>query len=89
MKRTLEALWNGQIAPGETSGINEAEMEGLTVLIDRNRGKLERMLTREQKEIFNKYVDCMDEFVYLSAAQAFCDGFCLASRFLMEALSDP
>lgn len=87
MKQTLEALWNGDLAPGQTSGVNDPEMEHLTVLMDRNKARLEQELTESQKELFSKYTDCADEFTCLSAAQAFCDGFSLASKLLTEALS--
>ena len=89
MKQMLEALWNGQIAPGQTSGVNDPQMEQLVVLMDRNRSALEQALTSEQRELLEKYIDCADEFSYLSAAGAFCDGFSLASKLLTEALSDP
>jgi len=88
MKRTLEALWNGEIAPGQTNGIHNPQMEELAVLIDRNRTALERELSLEQKELLQKYIDCTDEFLYLSAAEAFCDGFRIAGKLLTEALSE-
>ena len=87
MKQMLEALWNGQIAPAQSNGVYDPEMEHLAVLMDRNREALDGKLTQEQKDIFQKYIACSDEFTYLSAAQAFCDGFSLASKLLMEALS--
>ena len=87
MKQTLEALWNGQIAPAQSNGVHDPEMEHLTVLLDRNREALDGKLTQEQKDIFQKYIDCSDEFTYLSTVQAFCDGFSLASKLLTEALS--
>ena len=86
MKQTLELLWNGEIAPGQTSGVNDPEMEHLTVLLDRNREALSRELSPAQKALFDKYIDCTNEFNYLSSAQAFCDGFRLASKLLTEAL---
>lgn len=88
MKRTLEALWNGSLAPGQTCGVNDPELERLTVLLDRNKGELEQKLDPLQKELFDKYVDCIDEFAYLSSAQAFCDGFTLASKLMAETLLD-
>ena len=51
MKQMLEALWNGQIAPGQTSGVNDPQMEQLVVLMDRNRSALEQALTPEQREL--------------------------------------
>lgn len=45
MKQILEALWDGQIAPGQTNGVRDPEMEHLTVLMDRSRTELEGELT--------------------------------------------
>lgn len=63
-------------------------MEHLTVLMDRNREELNQLLSQAQKDIFDKYIDCANEFTYLSSVQAFCDGFGLASKILMEALAE-
>ena len=87
VKQTLEALWNGEIAPGQTNGVYDPQMEHLTVLMDRNREKLEKLLTQHQRELFERFTDCADEFQYLTAVQAFCDGFCLASKLMTEALT--
>ncbi len=86
MKHTMELLWNGQLAPGATSGVHDPEMERLSMLLDRNRTKLDQVLDEAQKGLFERYASCADEFTYLSAAQAFCDGFSLAARLLTEAL---
>lgn len=61
MKQTLEALWNGELAPGRTNGVYDPEMEHLTVLMDRNRAALEQELTPNQKELLKKYIDCSEE----------------------------
>ena len=61
MKQTLEALWNGELAPGQTNGVYDPEMEHLTVLMDRNRAALEQELTPNQKELLKKYIDCSEE----------------------------
>lgn len=86
MRRTLESLWNGEIAPAQTCGVGDAEMEHLTVLLDRNKELLKEGLSAEQKDRFEKYEDCVDEFTALSSQRAFCDGFCLASKLLTESL---
>lgn len=88
MKQTLERLWNGQIAPGANCGVNDREIEDVHILMERNREDLNRELGERQKAIFGKYVDCADEYCYLISAQAFCDGFCLASKLLTEALAE-
>ena len=88
MKRTLENLWNGHIAPGQNSGVGDPEMERLGILLERNREMLEQVLTGEQKELLAKYTDNMEEFLYRQGVQAFSDGFSLASKLMVEALTE-
>ena len=88
MKRTLESLWNGDIAPGQTYGVNDPDMEHLVMLMDQNREERNQKLCEEQKLLFDRYIDCSDAFTNLSAVQAFCEGFHLASKLLVEALAE-
>ena len=86
VKHTIEDLWYGNLAPGPNCGVGIQEMEQLSILLDRNREALQKTLNPEQKEILKKYTDCENDFCSLFAKQAFCDGFCLASRLMAEAL---
>ena len=88
MKHTIEDLWNGNLAPGPNCGVGLPEMEQLSILLDRNREALLKTLNPEQKALLEKYTDCGDDFCCLFAKQAFCDGFCLGSRLMAEALSE-
>jgi len=88
MKQTMELLWNGQLAPGPNCGVNDPELERLSVLLDRNRTKLDQALDEPQRELFERYIACADEFAYLSSTHAFCDGFSLAAKLLTEALAE-
>lgn len=87
MKRALEDLWNGSLAPCEKCGENDPEVENMARLIERNRDTLQKELGERQKEILNRYTGCYEEYLYLTAVHAFCDGFSLASRLLTEALA--
>ena len=88
MKRTIEDLWNGNITSAENCGVGDPEIEDLIILIERHKGQLNRELGRQQRDIFGKYADCMEEYVCLVSKCAFSDGFCLASKLLTEALSE-
>ncbi len=88
MKRTIEDLWNGNITSAENCGVGDPEIEDLISLIERHKGQLNKELGRQQRDIFGKYVDCMEEYVCLVSKCAFSDGFCLASKLLTEALSE-
>ena len=87
MKTTIAELWNGQIVPVERCGTHNTEIEELIRLIDRNKTNLVHTLNDCQKDLFEKYIDCADEYLDLMTEEAFCKGFCLGSKFLAEALT--
>lgn len=86
MSHTIEDLWNGNLAPCDQCGAHDGQINRLHVLIERHREGLCEMLTPEQRQTFDKYLDCMEEQLLLLMERAFCDGFSLASRLLTEAL---
>ena len=86
MKNTIEKLWGGNIAPYKKCGENEPEIKKLLRLMDENYNDLSKELNDTQKAALKKYTDCTDEYLYFITAQAFCDGFSLASQLLTEAL---
>lgn len=86
MTQAIYDLWNGNIAPAEHCGSHDPEANRLTDLIERNREKLCVGLTAAQKEMFEKYIDCSEEYLLRMMELAFCDGFCLGSRLVTESL---
>ncbi|MBP3673569.1 MAG: hypothetical protein J6J18_07055 [Oscillospiraceae bacterium] len=88
MKQTLEKLWNGNISPIESCGENDSEIQEILRLIESNRKDLTAELNEHQKEMFGNYTGCCEEYTYLITAQAFCDGFSLASRIWAETLAE-
>lgn len=87
MSQTIKDLWNGNIAPCEHCGSHDAEANHLIALMERNREALWVELSDAQKERFQKYIDCSEEYLLHMLELAFCDGFCIASRLTVEALS--
>lgn len=87
MSITIEKLYEGKLEPLKSIGKSNSEMRRIGNLIERNKSKLEEMFDNDEKEIFEKYVECMDEYMILVSEQAFCDGFCLGARILSEAVS--
>lgn len=87
LKRTIEDLWNGNIAPCERCGAHDPEISDLLALMWRNKQKLNSTMSAQQQEDFEKYTDCSDEYVLRITEHAFCEGFCLACKLLTESLS--
>lgn len=88
MTATLSKLWYGNIAPCEQCGVNDPETRKLEILNDRNYDALCQIITPEQKEILQKYVDCRDEHLFHMMESAFCEGFSLAAKLLSESLTN-
>lgn len=59
--RLLEEFWYGNIEPAEYD-TSSKECEKLQELICRNEEKLKATMTDEQKELCEKYTDCVHEF---------------------------
>ena len=88
MKNTIKELWHGNIIPQEDSRTNSKEMKELLGYMARHHEDLAKTFTDEQKEIFEKFHDCWDEYVSLAEAAIFEYAFRLGARLTMEAQKD-
>lgn len=87
MSNTIEKLYEGKLEPLRSIGKSNGEMRRMENLIERNKNKIEETLDGDTKAIFEKYVECINEYLLLVSEQAFCDGFCLGARILSESIS--
>ena len=88
MKSMIKELWHGNIIPQEDSRNNSKEMKGLLGYIARHHEDLAKTFTDEQKEIFEKFHDCWDEYVSLAEAAIFEYAFRLGAKLTMEIHKD-
>ena len=88
MKSIINELWHGNIVPQEDSRNNTKEMKELISYIARHDEDLGKLLTEEQKAIFEKYQDCWNEHVSLAEAAIFEYAFRLGARLTMEVQKD-
>jgi len=86
MNFLFESLWNGNIAPCETCGSHDGEVQELEQLIDKNREALQQSLNDRQKTLLESYIACQEEYSYCVTVHAFRDGFSLACKLLTDAL---
>ena len=87
MTKIIDELWYGNVDPAKNSGQNNNEIKHIERLIQNNGELLRKHLSKDAAERFEKYNDCMDEYISLTNKQAFSDGFCLAMRLAAEALT--
>ena len=88
MKSMIKELWHGNINPQEDSRNNSPEMKELMEYMARHHDDLLKSMTDEQKEIFEKFEDCWDEYVSLAEAAIFEYAFRLGARLVMEVQKD-
>ena len=86
--QTIIDLWNGNIAPCEHCGSHDAQINRLLCLMERHREGLHNGLTEAQTEVFQKYMDCAEEYLLRMMELAFSDGFCLGARLAAEVSAD-
>ena len=85
--RILEEFWYGNIEPTEYD-TSSTEFKKLLELIWRNEEKLRASMTDEQKELFEKYIDCMHEYQAITACLIFQNSFKIGARMMLEVMED-
>ena len=88
MKGTIKELWRGNIIPQEDSRTNSTEMKELLGYISRHHEDIEKSMTDEQKEIFEKFHDCWNEYASLAEEAIFTYAFKLGVRLTLEIFMD-
>ena len=88
MGKAISDLWHGNIVPQEDSRTNSKEMTELMGYIARHSEDLEKQLNNEQREIFDKFRECWNEYVSLAEAAIFEYAFKLGARLIYEALCE-
>ena len=84
--RILEEFWYGNIEPTEYDTSSCTEYKKLQELICRNEEKLRATMTDEQKELFEKYTDCVREFQTITDCLIFQNSFILGARMMLEVM---
>lgn len=82
----LEDFWYGNINPQEESKENNRAIKELLNLMGRNREALSSTLTEEQREVLEKYDDCVNEMYGLIEVGIFSYAFRLGGRLMLATL---
>ena len=86
--RLLEEFWYGTIEPTEYDTSSNKEYKKLVELIYRNEGNLKATMTNEQKELFEKYTDCVRENQVITDCLIFQNRFKLGARMMLEVMEE-
>lgn len=82
----ITQLLNGQVKPFEEIGKNSDEIKELEKFIEQNFKELNNELNTKQKEILEKYSECVEEYFNFLIEDSFCVGFSLSTRIFTEAI---
>lgn len=86
--RILEEFWYGNIEPTEYDASASKEYKKLLELICRNEEKLKATMTDEQKDLFDKYTDCVREYQTIADCLLFQSSFKLGARMMLEVTAE-
>lgn len=86
MNSIIEELWYGNLCPIDQSTEDNKEIKNLINLICKNRNNLSSTLSSKQKEILEKYDECINEMNSISEREIFSFGFILGGRLMLETL---
>lgn len=84
----LEEFWYGNIEPMEYDTSSCKEYKKLLELICRDEEKLKATMTDEQKELFEKYTDCVREYQIITDYLLFQNSFKLGARMMVEVMEE-
>lgn len=88
MDNILEEFWYGNINPQEQSKENSRAIKELLKLMGRNRDRLHDSMTAEQREVLEKYDDCVNEMHSIIELEIFSYAFRLGGKFMLATLTD-
>ena len=88
MKQIIRDLWYGNLSPFERCEQGKEELKNLVGLIARNEERLNEGLKENQKELFEKYRDAVEEYNSKIQENAFFEGLSFGIKIMTSALSD-
>ena len=86
--RMLEEFWYSNIEPMEYDPFSNEEYKELLRLITKNEEKLQATFSDEQKELFSKYTDCVQEFQTISECLLSQNSFRLGAKMMLEVMEE-
>ena len=88
MRSILEELFYGNVCPIEDSRNHREETKRLTGYIAGHHDNLMKSLSEEQKEILEKFDDCLSELADINEREIFVYAFRLGMRIAFEVCAE-
>ena len=86
MTNSISELWYGNLDPAQNFGRGNKEIKELEKLLVYNQERLEKDLNEKGRELLDRLVECINEYVCESCHQAFYDGYCVGAKMIADAL---
>ena len=86
--RIPEEFWYGNIEPTEYDTFSYKEYKKLLELICRNEEKPRATITNGQKELFEKYMECVRKYQTITDCLLFRSSFKLETKMMVEVMKD-
>ncbi len=86
MNDMIKELYYGNICPQESGIFDTPEFRELNGYMGRHRETLEKELSDELMDVFEKYIDARNEFESKAEAEMFEYGFKLGMRLMAETM---
>jgi len=85
----LEALWKGDISPGEQRYRSNQEYSEMFRIMEKCEEHLKKVLSENDLLVFRKFADTQQEVGFLSDCDHFMDGFRMGAKMMMDVLLEP
>ena len=79
----LEEFWYGNIEPAEYDTSSSKEYKEMLQRISRNEDKLLATMTYAQKELFDRYRECVLEYQTMAESLLFQNSFRLGAQMIL------
>ena len=86
--KIIEDLYYGRISPYEMSISVAPEYQKLKALADRKEDSLRELLSDEQKELLDKFIETVTDISSISKRDMFIKGFRLGVKLMMDVMTD-
>ena len=85
--KIIEKLWYGNISPCERDFKKGSKYYGLLGYIVRREEDLNKRLKHKEKEILEKFTECVNEMYGIAEREAFMKGLTIGDRLIIAALA--
>ncbi len=84
MTNVMKSLWNKDLGFTNRFFEESVELKKTEELMEKNLKVLRDCAGGPARDRLERYVDCVNEYLYLYGQQTFCDGFALGGKMMME-----